>query len=163
MIGTRVRKPACPGLGAGVVVKKARPNARVWWKVKWDAMPSRAATTEHQNNLEEVPMKRWVFYANTDWTESEVNDLKTAEPPTKHDTEGKQYSFVHVFEAEDWDTAMLQIKRLRYGQDGGRITSDAARARDLLRQLPSQAPEGSANWMKAMEATVSAFVEVRRS
>ncbi len=164
MIGMRVRKPACPGLGAGVVVKKARPNARVWWKVKWDAMPGRAATTEHQNNLEEIPMQRWVFYANSDWTESEVNELKTAEPPAKHDVDGKQYSFVHVFEAVDWDTAMLQIKRLRYGQDGGTgAVADAVRARNLLRQLPSQAPEGSVNWQKAMEATLNAFVEVRRS
>lgn len=162
MIGKRVRKPACPGLGYGTVVKRSRPNARVWWKVKWDAMPSRAATTEHQDNLEVVNM-RWVFYANSDWTETEVNELKEVVPPAKHDLDGKQYSFAHVFEAEDWDTAMRQIKLLRYGDKWTAAVGDATRARDLLRQLPSQAPEGSVNWAKAMEATVSAFVEVRRS
>lgn len=162
MIGKRVRKPACPGLGYGTVVKRSRPNARVWWKVKWDAMPSRAATTEHQDNLEVVNM-RWVFYANSDWTETEVNELKEPVPPAKHDVNGQQYSFTHVFEANDWDTAMLQLKRLRYGQDWNKVPSDAARARLLLRQMPSQAPEGSVNWAKAMEATVNAFVEVRRS
>ena len=161
MIGTCVRKPACPGLGAGVVVKKSRPNARVWWKVKWDALPK--VTTEHQNNLEEVPMQRWVFYANSDWTETELNDLKTVEAPAKYDTDGKQYSFVHVFEAEDWDTAKLQISRLRFGADGGVKPSDTERATRLLRQMPSNAPEGSVNWGVAMGHVLTAFAAARES
>jgi len=163
VIGKRVRKPACPGLGAGVVVKKARPKARMWFKVKWDAMPNRRATTEHRNNLEVIEMQRWVFYANSDWTETELNEVKTAEAPPKHDTDGKQYSFVHVFEAEDWDTAKLQIARLRYGQDGGDIVSDTERAKHLLRQMPSQAPEGSVNWGVAMGHVIHAFAGVRVS
>lgn len=144
-----------------MVVKRSRPNARVWWKVKWDALPK--TTTEHRNNLEEITMQRWVFYANSDWTETELNDLKTVEPPMKHDTDGKLYSFVHVFEAEDWDIAKLQISRLRFGADGGLKPSDTERATRLLRKMPSQAPEGSSNWGLAIGYVLNAFAEAREA
>lgn len=163
MIGKRVAKPACPGLGAGVVVKRSRPNARVWWKVKWDALPSRAPTTEHQNNLEVIDMQRWVFYANSDWTETALTAITGAVPPERFDVDGRQFSFVHVFEAEDWDQAKLQIARLRYGSVSRKIASDFEQAQQLLRRMPSQAPEGSADWEIAMDAVLNTFMKVRSS
>lgn len=108
-------------------------------------------------------MKRWVFYANSDWTETEMTELNTDAPLPRQDVDGKQYSFVHVFEAEDWDQAKLQIARLRFGADGGVKPSDTERATRLLRKMPSQAPEGSANWGVAIGHVLNAFAEAREA
>lgn len=107
-------------------------------------------------------MQRFVFYANSDWTDTQLNELKPFElfPPARFDGSGNQFTFVHVFMAEDFDVARLQISRLRFGPDGAKA-GDHDHAKAMLRKMPAHAPEGSPNWLAAMDIVTEAYCEAR--
>jgi hypothetical protein len=105
-------------------------------------------------------MERFVFYANSDWTDTQLNELKTPEPPARFDTDGKQFNFVHIFEAADFDVARLQISRLRFGHDGYKA-GDHEHARVLMRKLALDSMEGSVMYLRTMDVIVGSFKEAR--
>lgn len=91
-----------------------------WIKLQWEfgkAVPAEVSACAHRTlHPTEESVKRWLFQANSDWTESQLTEVGP-EHGNDHDTNGKPYSFKHVFEAVDWDEAKLQIARLRWGPD----------------------------------------------
>ncbi len=86
-----------------------------WIKLQWEfgkRVPDEVTAAAHRTITKPKPL--WLFQANRDFTESQLTEYKVE---VGNDVDGKAYVFRHVFEADDWDAAKLQIARLRFGAD----------------------------------------------